>query len=188
MHKEAKQFTYRNTYLKMASRIDFWLVQNSFTEFVQRTCIKPVPMCPDHCGITMSVVISGVPRGPSYWKLNNSLLKNDEYKTGIRAVIEKVKKEHQLESNPQYLWDICKIRIREFTLSFAKLQKSNERKILSNLEKKYSELQDQAVNENEDRDEEIFKVQQELNQYYQYLCDGARIRARVEHFEEGEQC
>ena len=188
MHKEARQFTYRNKHLKMASRIDFWLIPSSFTEFVQRTCIKPVSMCPDHCGITMSLTISGVSRGPSYWKMNNSLLKNVEYKIGIREVIEKVKKEHRFETNAQYLWDICKVRVREFTIMFSKKQKSNERKIVTNLEKKLSELHDQVNNENVNKEEEIFRVQQELNKHYKHLCDGARIRARVQQFEEGEKC
>ena len=38
MHREEKQFTYRNKFLKMASQIEQWLVQNKFVEFVQRTC------------------------------------------------------------------------------------------------------------------------------------------------------
>ena len=57
MHREEKQFTYRNKFLKMASRIDFWLVQNKFVEFVQRTCIKPVSVCPDHCAITLVISV-----------------------------------------------------------------------------------------------------------------------------------
>ena len=92
MHREEKQFTYGNKFLKMASRIDCWLVQNNFVEFVQRTCIKPVSVCPDHCAITLVISVTKVLKGPSYWKLNNSLL-NDNYKASIRNIIQNVKLE-----------------------------------------------------------------------------------------------
>ena len=186
MHQDAKQFTYRNKYLKMASRIDFWLVQNNLIDFVQRTCIKPVSMCPDHCAITMAVAMSDVFRGPSYWKLNNALLQNEEYKIGIKNIIQKMKIEYRSDNSSQYLWDMCKLKIRDFTIMFSKKIKRHERKVIDELESKLKELYDQGTNGSEEKEGELLSVQQELNIYYKHLCKGAIVRARVTHFEEGE--
>ena len=51
MHKDSLKFTFRNETLKMASRIDFWLVNTEFRQYVNKCSIKPVAICPDHCGI-----------------------------------------------------------------------------------------------------------------------------------------
>ena len=187
MHRQEKQFTYRNKFLKMASRIDFWLVQKNFVDFVQRTSIKPVSVCPDHCAIALVVSVSKVLKGPSYWKLNNSLLKHDSYKAGIRNIIQNVKIEYILENSTQYMWDMCKLKIRDFTVMFSKKLVINERKAVNELECKLKKLYDQSTRENDETtEEELLNVQQELNTYYKKLCDGARVRARVTQFEEGE--
>ena len=114
------------------------------------------------------------------------MLENDNYKAGIRNIIQNVKLEYKLENSTHYMWDMCKLKIRDFTVMFSKKVKINERKAINDLECKLKKLYDQSTIGNEETEEELLNVQQELNTYYKKLCEGARVRARVTHFEEGE--
>ena len=182
IHTDKKQYTYRSKHLNMSSRIDFWLVEVEHIEYFKNACIKPVSMCPDHCAITLSITLPGNIRGSSYWKLNNSLLKNDSYKDGIVKIIRYTKLENRSKFNQQYMWDLCKIRIKKYTISFAKKLKQSQRKDLIALERKLEELQENVVPD----EEEIERVKQQINTHYKRECDGAKVRSRVTHFEESE--
>ena len=69
---------------------------------------------------------------------------------------------------------------------FSKKLRINERKAINELECKLKNLYDQSTIGNEETEEELLNVQQELNTYYKKSCEGARVRSRITHFEEGE--
>ena len=55
-------------------------------------------------------------RGPGYWKLNTSFLENNEYKEGVKYIID------NLENCGSAIntWETLKIKIKDFSISFAK--------------------------------------------------------------------
>ena len=119
INKTKKQYTYRSKYLNMSSRIDYWLVQVDYVDYINNVSIKPVSMCPDHCAVTMTITLScNNIRGSSYWKMNNSLLKSDVYKDGIKDVIRRTKNEFRSKLDLQYAWDLCKLRIKKIYYLF----------------------------------------------------------------------
>ena len=181
-----KQYTYRSKHLKMASRLDFWLVHAEYVEYIKNASIKPVSMCPDHCAVTISISLTNNLRGPSYWKMNNALLKNYFYKKGVRDIIQHTNKEFNSKVNQQYAWDLCKLRIKNYTTKFAKKLRQSEKKELIALEQKLEELQNKINIGNDQLEREMISVQEKINVYYKKECDGARVRSRVTHFEEGE--
>ena len=140
MHEDSSKFTYRNVRLKMASRIDMWLVNPSVRQFVNKAYIKPVAICPDHCAVLLVMSISDLKRGPGYWKFNNSLLKDDAFKCKIRNILYCAKQNLKKEENAMYTWELCKIKIKEFSTTYAKQKRDREKRQLTLLENRYAEL------------------------------------------------
>ena len=113
-----KQYTWRQLTLNIFSRLDYWLVTDLLSSYVKTTEIKPVPFC-DHCAITLRLMSSNTPRGSGIWKINNSLMKDDEYKDNIKNVIKRFVLENT-QMNAQVKWDMCKTKIKEYTIKFSK--------------------------------------------------------------------
>ena len=90
----------------MASRIEFWLVSEDVCHYVKKTCIKPIALCPDHCAVTITILVDNTWRGPGYWKLNNSLIDNLEYRQSIRAIINDTKNSVQHGESVTLAWDL----------------------------------------------------------------------------------
>ena len=73
------KFTYESKAKGMKSRIDFFLMAKNLTKNVKKTEIYP-SIAPDHNAIYISLSwVNETPRGPGFWKFNNTLLKDEKY-------------------------------------------------------------------------------------------------------------
>jgi exonuclease III len=102
------------------SRLDYVLTSQYLVESVKTCKISHAPT-PDHKAVTTEFVIKKNIRGPSYWKLNNSILAEEKYKILIQIIITKAKEEFHNFSY-RLLWDMIKIRIKETTIKYCILR------------------------------------------------------------------
>ena len=65
IHSDKKQFTWRNKFLKIASRIDFVLLSKVLKNNVIKTDIRPV-VCGDHNAVTVIIKVCGAKGGPGF--------------------------------------------------------------------------------------------------------------------------
>ena len=80
--KEIK-FSYINSSNNVKnSRIDYTLASNDLKQSVKAASIICCP-APDQKVVTTEIYLSPNKRGKSYWKLNNSLLKDELYKNKV---------------------------------------------------------------------------------------------------------
>ena len=78
-----KQFTYIDPTRKgRDSRIDMWLIPKNIVHKTKSCNIIQAPT-PDHKAVVLEVQVSDRKRGKGYWKMNNSILTDEQYKTGI---------------------------------------------------------------------------------------------------------
>ena len=81
-----KDFTYIDPTRKGRDRrIDIWLIPKPFMHNTKSCNIIQAP-APDHKAVRLDVLISNRRRGKGYWKMNNSILIDEQYKTGIIAL------------------------------------------------------------------------------------------------------
>ena len=75
----------------------------------------------DHSMILLKIALHYNPRGRGFWKLNTSLLKEEEYLNLIKATIYQTKSEYQSDNsvNPALLWDMIKMKVREKSIAYA---------------------------------------------------------------------
>ena len=192
IHSDKKQFTWRNKFLKIASRIDFVLLSKVLKNNVIKTDIRPV-VCGDHNAVTVMIKVCGAKGGPGFWKFNTSLLKKDDYCEKVREIVRNVITEKDMFSiSCKDAWELCKIRIREYSIDYTKKIKSKEVDAdVKSLEKRLQQLNEKMWENDKEREKQIIneheKITEELEKIYKSKCMGSIIRSRVKWFEEGEK-
>ena len=116
-HLDTKQFTWRNLSLKVASRLDYWLVSKSVQTNVLANDIRPC-FKDDHNAISLKLTTSTISKGPGFWKMNTEVLKDELYQEKIKSLIKNI-----LDTaifSPTQKWEYIKIKAREFTQRYCK--------------------------------------------------------------------
>ena len=181
-----KQYTWRQLRMSVFSRLDYWLISDVLLPYVQSTDIKPISIC-DHCAITIKFSTRTPLRGSGVWKLNNSLLKDDEYKEKIKNIIRKFKLENA-HMNAQVKWDMCKTKVKEFTIKYSKHQQIKRNKTFKQLQDEFEKVSKETdENSSEENIKHYEKIKKEIDKFMTYNSKGAFIRSRQKWLEHGEK-
>ena len=82
----------------------------------------------------------GVPRGPGFWKFNNSLLENEEFVTKLKFLILTAKEKYREVIDKRLFWEMIKMEIRTFSIRFAKRKAKEKREMEFELLRKLQDL------------------------------------------------
>ncbi len=184
-HPNSKRFTWRRKRPIIQERLDFFLIPFSLCQHTI-SGIEPGYKS-DHSCVTLKISMNSNPRGPGFWKLNTSLLTDQAYITMINETIaEKSAEFAQLE--PALKWEMLKMSIREKSIIFAsnkkkeRMREENElRASLTRLLKEIdSDPSDELLNEKE-------RIDNRLQEIYEYKIRGSIIRTRSQYNVEGEK-
>ena len=165
-----------------SSRIDYWLVSSSVTSSISKTTIVSAPLT-DHAAITLKINTIDAERGPGFWKMNIEVLNSELFENTFKTFWQTWEKSIDKYVDKRQWWEITKIKIKELSIEVAK-KLSKERNIkLSQLIKKL----DIEKNKSCPNQEIIKALENEHNEMWQNKCNGARIRARIQQYEDGEK-
>ena len=174
-----KQFTYVDPSARdRDSRIDYIFISHSISKNVINSCICNAPV-PDHNAVYVNINISKNPRGPGYWKLNVSILKDEEYIRGIHELIDRTVADYNEVGN-KLVWELCKVRIREYSIKYCANLKRKQISRITILEDK---LKNNVYKDNYERQ----AIKHELDNLYGAKAKGAQIRSRAKYVEDGEK-
>ena len=81
-NQTTKRYTWRRYNPYVQSRLDFWLITETLQTVVVENDIHPCVLS-DHDYVTLHLHTEKQKVGPSYWKFNNSLLRNEEFVTAL---------------------------------------------------------------------------------------------------------
>ena len=188
-HGKKKSFTWSRKSSKVKSTLDYWFIPCVFENFVEQIEIIP-GFGSDHMAVEMVLQIHGQEKGHGYWKLNNSLLENQNYNEGIERLVNDTINECNNVLNARQTWDLCKNRIRSFSINFAKaIKKENDSK-MSDLEKSLKMAFEKILSDptNINLVQEYEKVKLEYELLYHHYMKGLIIRSKAKWTEEGEKC
>ena len=181
-----KQYTWRQLSLKIYSRLDYWLISSAVYPYIKSVDIKPVINC-DHNAVSIKLKVKSKKRGKGYWKFNNSLLKDEVYKSNIQNIIRKVNTEFKF-FDKRMKWEMCKIKIKEFSMKYSIDVEKNRKKYIVNLENEYKELSKELDNNScTNNIEKIKNVKKKIDKWYEHQCKGAFVRSRARWLEFGEK-
>ena len=90
LNLEKQQFTWRRKATHQQARLDFFLISEFLFTSVEEAKIL-LGYQTDHSLILLKFDFGKFQKGKSYWKFNNSLLKDENYVTEIKKIIESTK-------------------------------------------------------------------------------------------------
>ena len=169
------------------SRIDYILTSKHMQNLISETSILCCP-APDHKAVTLKLNLNPNTRGKGYWKLNNSLLKDEIYKNHIKNEITTTILEYSDHISRQNLLELIKIKIKEVTIKFATSKKQQRTNKISEIEYEINRL-DKLIAFQDDHDLlcKRKKLFSELNALYNSDTEAAYIRSRAKWIDQGEK-
>ena len=122
-----KRYTFRQKTPSLARRLDYFIISNTLQESVVK-CDILTSLASDHSPFFMSIkTLNDSEKGSSYWKFNNTLVKNELYRKGLIDKINEIKIEYK-DMDPQLKWELLKFEIRKFSIKFSKNLAKEKRK------------------------------------------------------------
>ena len=168
-------------------RLDYFLVPVEFNRYTISTKIKP-SIKTDHKCVDLKIEIDKYVRGPGMWKINNSILLEEAYKTKIQHVIQTNWTESQMD-NIAARFDYLKYKIRQATKQYCKSRtkkhKLKEKELLNSIELLEDKHQQRNLTRNEEIQLENSRI--ELEHMLEHKARGAWVRSRVQHIEQNEK-
>ena len=194
LNPECSRFTWRQKKPEVHCRLDFFLVnQTTFCNIVSADILPGYKT--DHSMITLQISLHSNNRGRSFWKLNTSFLNDIEYVNRIKLIINQTKAEYVQDDtvNPNLLWEMVKMKVREESLKYGtskkkKLTKKEEEieQAIASLEKCLSEFKGDET-QRQKVWSELETKKRELEAIIEYRTKGAILRSKSQWYNEGEK-
>ena len=145
--------------------------------------------------ITLNFSLHSNPRGPGFWKLNTSLLREIDYVNQIKSVIQETQNEYKDDEsvNPSLLWEMIKLKVREKSLLYSKIKKKQTKQWQAALEQTIARLEkeiDHRKNtdlQNLPLEEQLNEKKGELERIIETRTKGAILRSKTRWHNEGEK-
>ena len=190
LHPDDRDYKYiDSSFRNNNSRIDILCVCPELENLVQ-LCIHKITPCPDHKAVLMSFEDKERKRGKGYWKLNVSILKEEDYREIIQNTIEETFSEYMDNVDKSLIWELTKIRVKEITIKYCKSRQFRLSNEIRQLENTIHHL-DKKIQSNFEHEalitERNYYAKDKLDILYDDKAIGAQIRSKVKYIEEGER-
>ena len=186
---QTKSYTWSQSSPQVFCRLDYWLISNNLQDYVESTDITPA-IKTDHAAIELVLKDSHQSvKGPGYWKMNVSLLEDENYLNELKNNFSKWKIMGINDlSDKRSIWDWLKYKIKNHAISYSK-QKATER----NAREKFLQTTYEEATKRFEEDPSTINqnLLNEAKEILEHFCEektrGIIIRARARWHEHGER-
>ena len=182
---EIKEFTWSRNTPFIARRLDYILASSTAFDRILSSHIFSVPMS-DHRACVIQFKFSDISKGPGYYKFNNSLLNDKNFAQKMNDLIDNFDTE---DNDPQLAWELLKVKIREFSISYSKSKSIERRNKLAIMRGKLDDL-DTLLGQLPNSDvilQQRNKIKAELEIAENTSAKAAQVRSRAKWIAEGEK-
>ena len=182
-------FTWSNPSMKMQSRLDYFFISKFLQKLIQECRIMP-NIFSDHSALILTIHFDEetAPRGPGYWRFNNSLLSANEYVALLRSKIPEFVRKYKEVEDKGLFWEMVKMEIRELTVRFSKLKAKRNRDEEKLLTSRFAQLSAKLQTAySEDDKAELERIKIKLSHFQTEKTRGAIIRSRPRWYEHGKK-
>ena len=191
-HPKLRKFTYESKSLCLKSRIDFFVIAKDLTVNIKKSEILPA-ITPDHNAIFISLTLPNkCPRGPGFWKFNNTLLKDPQYIDKIRYTYTQACAYYGHLTDRRLFWEMIKMEIRSAMITYSKKESKSIRNRERELIRKLDDLDGTTCNNFSSPHidgvlREYDELTAELQSIYEEKGKQAIFRAKCRWVENGER-
>ena len=142
----------------------------------------------DHSLVYFNIIIDNQPRGPGFFKRNNSVILEQTYQDKIKQAIQEITDINR-NANPNTLWQIVKGTIRNETIKFTSFKKKNTIKQEVALKYEKDSLEKELIDDPDNKTllNSIDYKRNELNKIIEIQTNGIILRAIAEWIEGAEK-
>ena len=149
LHLNIKAFTHGSTFLKLKSRIEFFLISNMIALNVKKAEIRS-SIAPDHKTIFLSQEVNTeFRRGPGSWKFDNQLLEDDDYVNLITFSCPGILAKYIDFSSKTLLWEMITMEIRSKTIAYSKKKRNDDENKEITIQNEIQELDYKICNDSD---------------------------------------
>ena len=183
-----KSFTWSQKSPFIFCRLDYWLISDALFDMVKGIDIVP-SIKTDHSAISLHFKdLENVSRGPGFWKMNQSLLKDNAFVETMQEKLVTWKEEGNEFSDKRVAWDWVKYNVRLFCIqeskSRAKVRREEENTLQKNLQEAQINFQRHP---NDETKKELDFCTTQMETFYDKKMEGTIIRLRGRWHEYGEK-
>ena len=180
LHPGSREFTWFNSSFSSGSRLDKFLVSRELLSPVVECNISPRPIS-DHDFVSLVFDIpTGVKRGPGVWNFNNSLLKDKDFCTTIKKLIDCHLRFLPSFASLQDWWEFLKLSIKEESIAFSHNKRRRLRKQQVSLTNKLIRLRQRLVDGDDTVSILISDTESQLKARRVKEIEGIMIRSRAQ--------
>lgn len=148
-NKHITQFTWCRKDRSEATRIDYFLIGPEGYKNSISCDIRPIVLqYTDHNCVSIKIDLNRGHKGRGYWKLNSSILENEDYVKTISNLKTNYKNKSINYPDLDLLWDNFKTEVRDISINYCKFKAKEKRDKINILEKDLQRLNIIADTEN----------------------------------------
>ena len=185
----SRSFTWSQNSPNIFCHLDYWLISNNLQDLVISTSIIPA-IKTDHAAIFVEFgTRDNQMKGPSLWKMNCSILDDEDYIKDISLKIPSwiADGERELSDN-RTVWDWIKYNIRAHAIQFSKRHAKERSELEIVLQNDYTVAsQKYESNPCDSNSNQLTAAKEKLELFYEQKTKGIIIRARACWHEHGER-
>ena len=178
---EVKRHSWRRKMPFKQHRLDYFLISDQLQDQIDQVDIIP-SIQSDHSTLKLKVCrTKRSSKGPSYWKLNNSILQDKVFSELSKTEIPKFFQESEELRNLAMRWEYMKYKVREFSKQYS-VDKARKWKAKQNkLELRVKELEVLiSSNAEETFIQEYHHYKHQLEETYNYITKGIILCLKVD--------
>ena len=182
-------FTWSNPSLKIQTRLDYLFVSKNLSSFFRECKIIP-SIHSDHSAVALNMSFdqSSPPRGPGFWKFNNSLLTDTTYVQLLNSKLPEFAEKHQQVEDKGLFWEMVKMEIRAFTINYSKRKAKRVRDEEAALQMDLINIQNRLQATYSECDKvEMDRLKSKLAKITDAKTQGSIVRSRARWYEHGEK-
>lgn len=170
-----------------ASRLDYWLISEHLMNDLNNCDILP-GLHSDHSIIQAQFGNNELKRGKGIWKFNTSLLYDSNYVSKVKNIISECKSEYSDLEDKGLAWEMCKLKIRSFSVPYCIKKSKDKKKFKLDLENQLKQLQSEIDQNTTPENLEAFNsTKKELETIERHTANGHIFRSKCKWYEEGEK-
>lgn len=183
-----KSFTWCQKSPFIFCRLDYWLISDTLQDLIKNVDIIAA-LKTDHSAIVLHLQgFEESKKGPGFWKMNTSLLSDENFIQLMKTNLEIWKEEGKEFSDKRVAWDWIKYKVRLFSMQYSKELAGTKREKEESLQKIFQAAQVQfQQNPCEEFEKILDKCKTELEKFYDEKANGLIVRSRARWHEHGEK-